>query len=411
MRARVLLALSAFLSAAPAFAWSEHALLTRVALGQVPGLDEAVPVETLDRYAVSQGLKGRVELLARLQLNPGYDYGFHAGEKDGGAAPLRRILETYADEPDDGMDESAGGSGGLMILSPSEIKSMEELHAGDLQKAVRHVYWPGGLLGTNFRDEFAGTLVERELRKIYTSVPLDAPFGEAPTRCRVLFDASVAALRSGHPYWGARFLAWSIHYAQDLTQPLHTGPIPSARMICWSCGREIKEGSLRENSYYHTGFERAALWTLKGALGADAQATLTRALSGTATIPGASDPESLAKSLAASSHREMGATGRSAWELFPPLTDPVHQDPVQITQSNDFGRVVAAAAARRPQAYADMLGVLARVFPRTGAATRTLVSLARERAAAPPTASAPPAPGPAALESLLAEQALRLQSQ
>ncbi|BBH52540.1 hypothetical protein [Fluviispira sanaruensis] len=34
------------------------------------------------------------------------------------------------------------------------------------------------------------------------------------------------AFHKGHPYWGYRFLGWSLHYAQDLSQPFHVTPLP-----------------------------------------------------------------------------------------------------------------------------------------------------------------------------------------
>ncbi|WP_186645916.1 phospholipase [Fluviispira vulneris] len=34
------------------------------------------------------------------------------------------------------------------------------------------------------------------------------------------------AFNKGHPYWGYRFLGWSLHYAQDLSQPFHVTPLP-----------------------------------------------------------------------------------------------------------------------------------------------------------------------------------------
>ncbi len=36
------------------------------------------------------------------------------------------------------------------------------------------------------------------------------------------------AFRNGHPYWGARFAGWGLHYVQDLTQPYHARVLPGA---------------------------------------------------------------------------------------------------------------------------------------------------------------------------------------
>ena len=42
------------------------------------------------------------------------------------------------------------------------------------------------------------------------------------------------ALRTGHPYWGWRFAGWALHYLQDLTQPYHARVLPgvgTARLL------------------------------------------------------------------------------------------------------------------------------------------------------------------------------------
>lgn len=48
----------------------------------------------------------------------------------------------------------------------------------------------------------------------------------AEHRIKLFQELSKMAFRSGHPYWGLRFLGWSLHYVQDLTQPFHNAPIP-----------------------------------------------------------------------------------------------------------------------------------------------------------------------------------------
>lgn len=35
------------------------------------------------------------------------------------------------------------------------------------------------------------------------------------------------AFKTGHPYWGYRFLGWGLHYVGDLSQPFHTRVLPS----------------------------------------------------------------------------------------------------------------------------------------------------------------------------------------
>lgn len=48
----------------------------------------------------------------------------------------------------------------------------------------------------------------------------------AEHRIKLYQELSIMAFKSGHPYWGLRFLGWSLHYIQDLTQPFHNAPIP-----------------------------------------------------------------------------------------------------------------------------------------------------------------------------------------
>ncbi|NRF66922.1 phospholipase [Aquincola sp. S2] len=64
-----------------------------------------------------------------------------------------------------------------------------------------------------------------------------APFlGRTFPEYRVHLWRSLAAyaLKTGHPYWGWRFAGWALHYLQDLTQPYHARVLPgisTARML------------------------------------------------------------------------------------------------------------------------------------------------------------------------------------
>ena len=39
------------------------------------------------------------------------------------------------------------------------------------------------------------------------------------------------AFKTGHPYWGYRFMGLGIHYVEDLTQPYHTTPLPGSHAL------------------------------------------------------------------------------------------------------------------------------------------------------------------------------------
>lgn len=39
------------------------------------------------------------------------------------------------------------------------------------------------------------------------------------------------AFKTGHPYWGHRFMGWGLHYIQDLTQPYHSTVLPGKSSV------------------------------------------------------------------------------------------------------------------------------------------------------------------------------------
>lgn len=48
----------------------------------------------------------------------------------------------------------------------------------------------------------------------------------AEYRIHFFITLSRYAFKTGHPYWGCRFLGWAIHYLQDLSQPYHAKLVP-----------------------------------------------------------------------------------------------------------------------------------------------------------------------------------------
>jgi hypothetical protein len=76
--------------------------------------------------------------------------------------------------------------------------------------------------------------------------PIWRPKGIAPYRAGLYAQLAAGALRTGHPYWGYRFLAWSIHYIQDVTQPWHTIFLPGPLFL-----QLTKSGMKHEISSLH----------------------------------------------------------------------------------------------------------------------------------------------------------------
>lgn len=49
-------------------------------------------------------------------------------------------------------------------------------------------------------------------------------------RIHLFSNLSKYAFKTGHPYWGYRFLGWTLHYIQDLTQPYHAKATPGINL-------------------------------------------------------------------------------------------------------------------------------------------------------------------------------------
>jgi hypothetical protein len=64
--------------------------------------------------------------------------------------------------------------------------------------------------------------------------PTFSPKGIASYRAGLYAQLAEGAFSTGHPYWGFRFLAWSIHYTQDVTQPWHTVFLPGLSFLKFS---------------------------------------------------------------------------------------------------------------------------------------------------------------------------------
>lgn len=229
------LALLCFLPSA-AHAWGRHDLLTSLALGSpefsqlkdvritpepieaaAPDLMKRV-VPALERWCLryhaehdtrydwkipeERPLPAKQELLWMLEDNIETPLG--TGPEKNAA----EILVGYALEPDGMMDSALNHSPYIERLRDS----MNLFYQGNERThAFRHYYVPLSLLP-----------------------PILVPKGIAPYRAALYSRLSSGAFATGHPYWGFRFLAWAIHYAQDITQPWHTVFLPGLSFLKFS---------------------------------------------------------------------------------------------------------------------------------------------------------------------------------
>ena len=266
-----LILLWALLGGAPARAWSLHYLVTDRALA-LPGwenrLADTVKVESLDSFVTDRqadlaplfaqyyawleqtgakrfkpvifdaGHPGSAAFLRAARLNPTSVFSlvnrvlpgqisrkpsvsfaqidpfekmdpnviFKFEDVTGQSVTARSVVVTFADEPDwwidrDLFENPEYGYGQIPYGKPTGESAAAPFH-------------------TQFAHE--NLLVRLTAAEITE--------GMASQRLELFTRLSRRAFRSGHPYWGYRFAAWAIHYAQDLTQPYHSKAVPLANL-------------------------------------------------------------------------------------------------------------------------------------------------------------------------------------
>ncbi|MBI4366511.1 MAG: hypothetical protein HY543_06805 [Deltaproteobacteria bacterium] len=197
-------ALVLWLAPSLAFAWAghDHSLLVARGFSRVapsPGPDATVPVTAYDRFlsriAPAIGIAPTPAAFAEwLGVNPGIDLGaFSPAEQVGGTVALLDLLRSHVNDPDDGRDEGVAD------------KPAARFFGGRESQAFRHMEKPP----LRWTDP-AHTL----------GIPLGEA-GEASLRAQIYFDLARLTWQLGEPYWAWRWLACSLHYIQDLTQPYH----------------------------------------------------------------------------------------------------------------------------------------------------------------------------------------------
>lgn len=206
--------MAVLLVSAHAHAWDDHPMLMPWVLRNLPAsLRDAVnqPVKVLcpkEELAWLAQVAKNFELNEDLKLKP-----LFPAEACTQPATIRDILLSQAvQEPDWGMDRDL----------PENRDPTQERK------------WMGGISGPNsqgFRHMFFGGLdPEYPLRTFQLPIK---KLGQAPTRAWLFAEAAREYFKKGENYAGARLLAWSLHYIQDLGQPYHTVQVPHLKMVEW----------------------------------------------------------------------------------------------------------------------------------------------------------------------------------
>lgn len=159
------------------------------------------------------------------------------------AENYRELLQLAVDDPDQGMDRNLPDS-----ADPSNERRFMGGNTGLSSQGFRHMY-------------FGGWKMAHPLASF--QIPTHA-IGQSPDRLELLANEAKKLIQAGDLLWGLRILGWSIHYAQDLTQPFHVVQIPSFKVIPWKTVFQwppekgfsaLVDESTRTVGNYHRAFE------------------------------------------------------------------------------------------------------------------------------------------------------------
>ncbi|MCD6680555.1 MAG: hypothetical protein LT102_07860 [Burkholderiaceae bacterium] len=277
--------------AAPAFAWSGHALDTWAALKDMPELArlEPVRVESLDAFLVAQAdalgpVLDAAEAWSREHV-PAYPPRPEALRFDAAGAQLpderrRRFIAALRIAPDVRLALflkrlSPNDAVGLPSLARSRVSTLADDDGEDKAGASPFVALREGetvspldVVATASDEPDYGLDIGlwenngTEQGRVYgfgkqpfgnpaLSFGTQAPFHmgfyyESPIvyaaagflkrtypeyRIHLYRTLALHALRTGHDYWGWRFAGWAMHYIQDLTQPYHARVLPGVSTL------------------------------------------------------------------------------------------------------------------------------------------------------------------------------------
>ncbi len=127
-------------------------------------------------------------------------------------------LATAVDEPDYGFD--------VDLWENNDTQFAKKYHWG------KQPFGSSASFGTQAPFHMA---FYHEPSLIYTLAPfLQRTYPDY--RTHVYLSLARFAFKTGHPYWGWRFLGYGLHYLQDMTQPYHVSVIPgrSTSQMLWT---------------------------------------------------------------------------------------------------------------------------------------------------------------------------------
>jgi hypothetical protein len=291
----------------------------------------------------------------------------------GRSLSARAVLSTFADEPDWGFDHELWdyrdyGYGEQPYGKPR----------GESSKAPFHMQFDheNGLV-RKFVPELDDGMVEE--------------------RMELFLRLSRLAHQTGHPYWGWRFAAWTVHYAQDLCQPYHAFALPDRgmgyylRYIVSPRKTHLEDTATQLSVNRHFAYEDFVAYGLQRAytepMGADPVAEeLGAYLAGLRVPEGATDTARDLPSLtgagalldwvSAASAAHAPAMDRAIVRAFP---RQFTKDASYDFEADEAYRVEDLWASVDPDRRDGLLAETGLDFYRTGQATRAVVRLSLQR--------------------------------
>ncbi|MBN1544539.1 hypothetical protein JW898_03700 [Candidatus Woesearchaeota archaeon] len=268
-------------------AWARHDQMTAEVvrdLGWLDRFDEVAVTEySYDDPSISQ-VRIRYYNPNPGQLGPS-DFYYHAlyepvlffkGAKLAEKTDARQILTDFSDEPDWEMDQNL------------DLSWMQGF-SGESQ-GYRHMYYPTWSFHVPM-----GFIAQ----------------GQTPDRADHFYSMAKMAFGRGDTYWGFRYLARTLHYIQDMSQPYHT------RQLYWRfiSLKDPYYGTVQTIKNYHFAYEsyQANLFRLEqqGAMPKRLVSALRYSL------PVATDsPSDLAKYIARRSYWKSSGTMKSSIDFF-----------------------------------------------------------------------------------------------
>jgi len=298
--------------AAPADAWNSHGACTKLIISDQDWLKayDSIPVTAWSYQDVDTQPVG-----------PNFSVQYIEGPV-GSTTTAAAILTNYADEPDWNMDA------GL------DLSTFQMLTGGS--QGWRHQFYGLGFIR----------------------------LGVAPSRAQYFYDLAGKARAKGDLYWTFRYLARSMHYVQDCTEPYHSVPAPIGLILKGVTNFSLLLGS-STNHHYN-------LEEYQGAMVARNSPTFVDTLRNAAPLEITDDitPSWLC--------RHGTYLGRPVVRTLWPMETSFFGDNLNASDSWYFDlSTVHAAVPGTPQAAYDQ--VLSEPLGRMSSYTKTLLTLARQQ--------------------------------